>query len=125
MKRQFCQLSLILAASLAAPATFAGADIVKCIDSAGHVTLTDQPCANGTATVRMASMPAAGDTAPAQPYPLAVERSSIPPAAGLQRPGAPPRAKAKPMEGDVATLKAARAQFLLGDAGTRETLAGR
>ncbi|WP_020654153.1 DUF4124 domain-containing protein [Massilia niastensis] len=127
MKRQLCQLSLILAAGLAAPATFAGADIVKCIDNAGHVTLTDQPCTNGAVTVRMASMPAAADTAPAQPYPLTVERSSMPPAGSLQRHSAPPRAKAqaKPIQRDVATMKEARAQFLLGDTGIRETLAGR
>jgi hypothetical protein len=35
-----------------------------------------------------------------------------------------PRVKAEPLASDVATLKAARAQFLLDDVGSRETLAG-
>ena len=51
MKRPVRLLSIIAAAVLAAPA-LAG-EIVKCVDSDGHVTLTDQPCASGSATVRM------------------------------------------------------------------------
>ena len=56
MKRHLC-LS-ILCAALTAPAAYAGADIVKCVDGLGRVTLTDQPCDGGAATVRLASMPA-------------------------------------------------------------------
>ncbi|MBQ5949858.1 DUF4124 domain-containing protein [Massilia sp. ST3] len=123
MKRILCQLSLLAAATAAAPAVLAGNDIVKCIDSAGHVTLTDQPCGDGTTTVRMANMPAAEGVSTAQPYPLTVERSSVPPARAAER-KAPRRAKAKPMQRDVATLKEARAQFLLLDSGAKHTLAG-
>jgi hypothetical protein len=122
MKRFLCQLSLIAAAAASAPAAFAGAEIVKCIDSTGHVTLTDQPCGEGTTTVRMAKMPAAEGEASVQPYPLSVERNSVPP----QRPAvrkAPQRDKAKPMQRDVATLKEARAQFLLLDSSTKPTVA--
>ena len=121
MKRILCQLSLIAAAAAAAPAALAGAEIVKCIDSAGHVTLTDQPCGDGSTTVRMAKMPAAEGDANAQPYPLSVERSSVPPRPAVRK--APQRDKAKPMQRDVATLKEARAQFLLLDSSVKPTVA--
>lgn len=124
MKRVLCQFSLIAAAAMASPAVLAGSEIVKCIDSAGHVTLTDQACAEGATRVRMANMPAPDASSPAQPYPLAAERGSMPPAGAGMRRAAPPRAKAKPLQRDVATLKAARAQFLLGDSGTKQSLAG-
>ena len=123
MKRVLIQLSLFAAAAMAAPA-MAGSEIVKCIDAGGHVTLTDQPCSDGTTTVRMAKTPANSiEAAPAEPYPLAAERASLPPPRALQR-RAPARAKAKPMQRDINTLKEARAQFLLLDAGAKQTLAG-
>jgi hypothetical protein len=122
MKRYLCQLSLIAAAAASAPAALAGAEIVKCIDSTGHVTLTDQPCGEGTTTVRMAKMPAPEGEANAQPYPLNVERSSVPPPRPAVR-KAPQRDKAKPMQRDVATLKEARAQFLLLDSSVKPTVA--
>jgi len=119
MKRHLC-LS-ILCAALSAPAAYAGSDIVKCVDGLGRVTLTDQPCDGGAATVRVASMPADEGLSRAQPYPLAVEHSVLPPPP--QKRVMAPRAKAKPLMRDVATLKAARANFLLLDAGGRQTLA--
>ena len=122
MKRHLC-LSILLAA-MAAPASLvhAGADIVKCVDGAGRITLTDQPCEPGASTVRLASAPAEGITR-AEPYPLAVEQGALPPPA-VQRRAPAPRVKAKPMMRDVATLKAARAQLLLMDAGaSKQTLA--
>jgi hypothetical protein len=114
----------ILAAALAAsaaPAVYAGADIVKCVDGAGRITLTDQPCNGSTTTVRLPSSPADEGVTRTEPYPLAVEQGTLPPA--VQRRQATPRVKAKPMTRDVATLKAARAQFLLLDAGGKQTLA--
>lgn len=118
MKRHLC-LS-ILAAALAAPAAHAGADIVKCVDSAGHITLTDQPCDGGSTMVRVVTT--AVDQGNARPAPrlLAVEHDTLPPRALLRHHTAP-RVKAKPLKSDVATLKAARAQFLLMDAGSRQT----
>ena len=121
MKRFLCQLSLIAAAAASAPAAFAGAEIVKCIDSTRHVTLTHQPCGEGTPTVRMAKMPAAEGDATVQPYPLTVERASVPPPRPAVR-KAPQRDKAKPMQRDVATLKEARAQFLLMDSSIKSTV---
>jgi hypothetical protein len=115
MKRHLC-LS-ILCAALAAPA-FGGADIVKCVDDAGRVTLTDQPCAGGAATVRLASMPADEGVTRVQPHPMAVEHGVLPPPP--QRRVLPPRVKAKPLTQDVATLKMARANFLLMDAGGKQ-----
>jgi hypothetical protein len=124
MKRQVCQLSLIFASAALAPAVFAGTDIVKCIDASGHVTLTDQPCRSGTTSVRLASEPPASAGSSAQAYPLLAERNAVPPAdvrpANWQR----PQAKARPLARDVATLKAARVQFLLGDGADKPRLAG-
>ena len=127
MKRHLCKIFLVAAATCSAPAVLADSVIVKCIDGAGRVTLTDQQCAPGAATVRMASMPSNEGVTPVEPYPLVADEATLPPPHELQRRAAPvrmARVVAKPMEGDVATLKAARAQFLLDDAGPRQTLAG-
>jgi len=119
MKRHLC-LSMFCAA-LAAPAAFAGSDIVKCVDEEGRVTLTDQPCDGGAATVRLASMPLEESTPRVQAYPIAVEHGVLPPPP--QRRVMAPRVKAKPLTQDVATLKAARANFLLMDTTGKQTLA--
>lgn len=124
MKRHLCLSTLVaaLAATAAWPA-YAGADIVKCVDGAGRVTLTDQRCENGATMVRLANTPADEGITRAEPHPLAVEQGTLPPAPLLRRQPAP-RAKAKPMTRDVATLKEARAQLLLMDAGAaKQTLA--
>jgi hypothetical protein len=118
---QFC---LLAAATLAAPAAFSESAIVKCVDSAGRVTLTDRPCEAGAATVRMASMAANEGVTRIEPYPLVAERSVLPPArASGQRAAPMQRVAAKPLMRDVATLKAARAQFLLSDVGAQPALA--
>lgn len=130
MKR-LASLSLVLAAIAAPPAALAGSDILKCVDGAGNVTLTDQPCESGSRATRMvvgspaapapvqdASL-AAADTAPAaeQPQATAVQRFAASPRMQQQhdwRPRMPQRDR--PLARDVATLKAARAQLLLSDA---------
>ncbi len=124
MKRQL-SICLLAAAAIAAPSAYSDTVIVKCIDSAGRVTFTDRPCEAGAATVRMASMPSSEGVTKIAPYPLAAREDVLPPARALQRSAAPmPRVKATPLASDVATLKAARAQFLIGDVGSKETLAG-
>ncbi|MDY0977459.1 DUF4124 domain-containing protein [Massilia sp. CFBP9012] len=124
MKRQL-SICLLAAAAIAAPSAYSDTVIVKCIDGAGRVTFTDRPCEAGAATVRMASMPSSEGVTKIAPYPLAAREDVLPPARALQRSAAPmPRVKATPLASDVATLKAARAQFLIGDVGSRETLAG-
>ena len=132
MKRLASQLSLVFAAMAAAPAALAGSDILKCVDGAGHVTLTDQPCEGGARATRLvsASMQEAAPDAPAaarEVQPVAVQRHEAPPALVHQqtwRPRVPNRDR--PLARDVATLKAARAQLLLIDADrpSRPTLAG-
>jgi hypothetical protein len=130
MKRHASQLSLILAALAFAPAAIAGSDIVKCVDQAGHVTLTDQPCSGDAATVQLTRLPAA----PAPEASVAqaeVEDTGVAPAAHppqVERHVAArgflpvahtswkqPAARAATLSGDVATLKAARVQQLLLD----------
>jgi hypothetical protein len=120
----------LLAAWMAASAAFAGPDIVKCTDAAGHVTLTDEPCREGSQTLLVpgnATTPAGEDGA----HPLAVthivtsERVIAPPsalpAAALVRKAGPERMLAR----DVLTLKAARAAMQLLDNSARHAhLAG-
>jgi hypothetical protein len=107
-----------LSASVPAPAAMAGNEIVKCIDSGGHVTLTDQPCEAGTATVRLAS-----ETSPGLTRPATAQRHVLP-AAELRHEvwRQPPVARAAPLSRDVATLKAARRMLMLQE--TRPRLAG-
>lgn len=112
MKRHACQLSLIIAALAAAPAALAGAPIVKCIAPDGQVTLTDQPCSDGAATVKLESGSDAQE--PAAPQPALQHFRAVrmlPPHAASSKPA--PRRAALPR--DVATLKEARAQLMLMD----------
>lgn len=125
MKRHFCSMCVLAATVLAAPAAFSGSQIVKCVDDAGRVTLTDRPCDTGFTTVRLASMPADEGVTRIAPYPLVAERAVLPPPQPSGRRHAPmQRVAAKPLASDVATLKAARAQFLLGDLRGRDAIAG-
>ena len=126
MKRHLSHICLLAAATLAAPSAFSEAVIVKCVDNAGRVTLTDRPCEAGAATVRMANLASNDGVTRIAPYPLIAKQDVMPPARELQRRAVPmPRVKAEHLSSDVATLKAARAQFLLGDVGgSKETLAG-
>lgn len=125
MKRPVRLLSMIaaaaLSASVATPAAIAGNEIVKCIDSSGHVTLTDQPCEAGTATVRLASeMPPAATVTETQTQ----TQRHVLPAAELRHAvwKQPPVVHAAPLSRDVATLKAARRMLMLQE--TRPRLAG-
>ena len=124
MKRILCHLGLLATVTIAAPAALAQNPIVKCVDNAGRVTLTDMPCEAGTTTVRMANMAGQEGVTRVTPYPLVAERAVLPPARTLQRQAVPmERVAARPLSSDVATLKAARAQFLTGDVRGRESLA--
>ena len=130
--KHLATLRLTLAALAAAPAALAGSEILKCVDGAGNVTLTDQPCESGARATRMtlaspspSGSPAAQDADPAivdatpaaDAHPMAVQRFAASPRMQQQhdwRPRMPPRDR--PLARDVATLKAARAQLLLSDA---------
>lgn len=125
MKRQLCSIFLLAAATMAAPSAFSDSVIVKCVDGAGRITLTDRPCEAGAATVRMASMSSSEGMTRIMPHPMVARHDALPPQALERRTVPMQRVAAKPLASDVATLKAARAQFLLGDVGgSKETLAG-
>jgi hypothetical protein len=125
MKRHFCQLLLLATTTMVAPVAFSGTSIVKCVDDEGRVTLTDRPCEVGATTVRMASEPANDGVTRVPAYPLVAEASVLPPPRVFQRVHVPaPRTVAKPLASDVATLKAARAQFVLSDVRSTPALAG-
>jgi hypothetical protein len=112
MKRPVRRLTILIAMALAAPVALAGNNIVKCVDAVGHVTLTDQPCQSGTATVQLDSGPASGGiTVEHYPAPAAAPRAGAPLKQALSR--------RVVLKRDVATLKAARAQLLLMDAAGR------
>lgn len=131
MKRLASQLSLIIAALAATPAALAGSEILKCVDGAGHVTLTDQPCESGARATRLvanATSESAAESASvgSDVQPVSVQRYEASPALVNQqswRPRVPQRDR--PLARDVATLKAARAQMMLIDADrpSRPTLA--
>lgn len=129
MKRQLSSICLLAATALAAPTAFSESAIVKCIDDGGRVTLTDRPCEAGSATIRMANMPSNEGVTRIEPHPLVADQDALPPPRMLQQAAyrrALPmqRVAAKPLASDVATLKAARAQFLISDVASRPTLAG-
>jgi hypothetical protein len=139
MKCHVRQLSFILAALAFAPAALAGSEIVKCVDPAGHVTLTDQPCGGHATTVRVTpGVPASPAGVLAQDEPEAdgeLEGFADVAAAGhasrVERHGAtpgllgqanwkpPPAPQSKPLARDVATLKAARLQLLMMDSAAK------
>ena len=125
MKRLASQLTLVFTAIAAAPAALAGSEILKCVDAAGHVTLTDQPCENGSQATRLVSESAPVTSEARSP---AVQRYEAPHALQRQQAWRPRVAEAqrdRPLARDVATLKAARAQLLVIDADrhARPTLA--
>jgi len=125
MKRHFSQLLLLVATTMAAPVAFSETSIVKCVDDEGRVTLTDRPCEAGATTVRMASEPANDGVTRVHTYPLVADATVLPPPRFVQRIHVPvPRAAAKLLASDVATLKAARAQFVLSDVRSAPALAG-
>ena len=125
MKRHFCQLLLLAATTMAAPVAFSETSIVKCVDDEGRVTLTDRPCDVGAMTVQMAAEPASDGVTRVQAHPLVVKPSVLPPPRAMLRLHVPaPLAAAKPLASDVATLKAARAQFVLSDVRSTPALAG-
>lgn len=127
--------SILLTALLAASAAFAGgADIVKCVDQSGRVTLTDNQCSAGTqsAVVEPAAAPAA-EAAPAEV--VAADADSLPAAPAARRVPAQrisyapmqvqhdswagSRTKVRMLARDVETLKAARLSMQVLDQASR------
>jgi hypothetical protein len=121
MNRHTFRTSIFISALLAASAASAGADIVKCVDHNGQVTLTDAQCREGVQTVVMAGAadtPAASADEPSAdtatvPVPpavrrLAVERIVLAPAQMQHDSWTAPRPSGRMLARDVETLKAAR-----------------
>ncbi|MDB5935105.1 MAG: hypothetical protein JWQ01_2449 [Massilia sp.] len=131
--------SILLTAMLAASAAFAaGGDIVKCVDQSGRVTLTDNQCSAGVATVVVAAespaeapvevVAADADSMPAAPAVrrLATQRIAYTPAAIQHDSWAAAHAKTRMLARDVETLKAARLSMQVLDqasAGKHQRLA--
>ena len=122
LKRPASLLCIIAAAWLAAPAAMAGSDIVKCVDTEGHVTLTDQPCVAGAATIRLSDerrpqwIERVAAMLPAQRHLVS--------ASELSRAGWRPAVeRAAPLARDVATLQAAHRTLMLMRS-ARTSLAG-
>jgi len=121
MKRLASRLTLSLAVLAAAPAALAGSEVLKCVDNAGHVTLTDQPCEAGARATRLTSdmpdMASAEAPAPEATQGITVQRYEAPRQMLRQQDWRPRVAQRdRPLARDVATLKAARAQLMLIDA---------
>lgn len=90
----------LCAVVFAAPA-WASGDIVKCVDGAGHVTVTDSDCGTATATVLVAAAPA--------PVALAQRVTRTAPPERIR--GVSPRPRSSMLAGDAATLRAARSSL--------------
>lgn len=109
--------TILIAGMMLASGTFAASDVLKCTDSSGHITLTDQPCPASAGQVVLAgSADATADeaAAPAVQGATRYQLTSLPPAPRLRATGAaqpPGRALAQ----DVATLKQARRTLLMLD----------
>lgn len=126
MKRHAIRTSIFAAAMMAASAAFAGADIVKCVDQDGHVTLTDSHCSNGAPTVLVAgsaespAVAVAEETAAAPAAPVvrrvSVARYLLPPAEARATTSPSRRPASRPLARDVETLKAARLSMQVLDA---------
>jgi hypothetical protein len=103
-------LSALLVSSTMASSALAAAPLLKCVDTAGRVTLTDHPCADGTQQVNM--LDASGRPIVAEHFVATAAEIPRGPLPKRPPPTANPLARPSP---DVATLKAARMAMQLGD----------
>lgn len=119
MNRPTFRTSIFIATMLAASAAFAGADIVKCVDQNGKVTLTDAGCGEAIEAVVLpaeAAPTAAADSQASGPVPAplpvavraAPQRMSYAPQPVQYNNAPPARRAAKMLSRDVETLRAAR-----------------
>lgn len=121
MNRHTFRSSIFITALLAASAAFAGADVVKCVDQDGHVTLTDAQCGAGVQSVVVAGVAEgapqaaaeqAADTAmlpaTAAGRRVATQRVAFAPAQIQHDSWSSKRPSGRMLSRDVETLKAAR-----------------
>lgn len=116
--------TLFVAGMVIVSSTFAGTEINKCTDSAGRVTLTDQPCgADATQVVlTVAPAPAALEAPAEEAAPVATggavryQLASLPPSTRMRpAPYTQVQAPGRSLARDVATLKEARRTMMLLD----------
>ncbi|MBZ2209687.1 DUF4124 domain-containing protein [Massilia soli] len=128
MKCKAIRHTLFAAGMVIVSSTFAGTGINKCTDSAGHVTLTDQPCASEATQVVLTSapLPAAAEVAPEAAADQAApaltggtvryQLTNLPPSTKLRpAPYTQVQAPGRSLARDVATLKEARRTLMLLD----------
>jgi hypothetical protein len=131
MNRKTFRSSLLLTALFAASAAFANsADIVKCVDQDGRVTLTDNQCSAGVQTVLVAASaeaPAAADAEAVEPVTAVpaparrVTRMAFTPMPIQHDSWSAPRGKSRMLARDVETLKAARLSMQVLDQASAST----
>lgn len=125
--------TLFIAALFATSSAFAGAEVHKCVGSAGQVLLTDEACPSDTETVKIIAGPAQADDAAVQAVTTAPEDVAAAPIAVATATAGivqyrmsryafmtVPR-KPRGMALDVAMLKQARANLALQDVATHRT----
>ena len=95
--------------------------VVRCVDTGGHVTLTDEPCPQGE-TARTAA-PAA-KTIVADHYPLPASEVHHKAWARVGAKAGPKSPLPHRISPDVATLKAARETMLMAQSNRQQRLAG-
>jgi hypothetical protein len=129
MNRPAFTTTLFLSCMMAASAAMAGSEIVKCVDAAGHVVLTDQPCQGGTSVPLApapaeASLPMSDAPAAAASAGVAASASSSARTATAERFAATPerartvwakRAAMPTMSADATTLRTARLNMQAAD----------
>lgn len=114
--------TLFAAGMMFVSSTFAGTEVIKCTDGAGHVTLTDRPCKGEEAAqlvVAAATEPAAALSEAAPTVSGSTTRyqlTNMPPAPRLRpAPFTQLQAPGRSLARDVATLKEARRTLMLLD----------
>lgn len=109
--------ALFIASIILANGACAGTDVHKCIDSSGHVTLTDEACPSNSSTVKIISGPAQADDVAGAISSDQAEQSQIYYTAPRTSRFASLYVAPKPrgMALDVAMLKQARARLHLQD----------
>lgn len=96
--------------ALLASSAMAAPPLLKCVDTAGRVTLTDHPCPDGSQQLNM--LDASGRPVVAEHFIATAAEIPRGPLPKRPPPSANPLARPSP---DVATLKAARMAMQLGD----------
>lgn len=127
MNRHLFISAVSLAGLLAISGGVARADIIKCVDAEGHVTLTDQDCPRNeavlaqqevAAVVPMADVPDQAPRAQVTRVVLSADAPALPPKSWESTHAHP--APTRSFALDAATLKAARVTMQLLDAQTHQ-----